>query len=181
MSTAAAEPLPVDPARPGRFAGKGVCYDLARIIESMNRRFQDVVRIELARIGVEDLSAVQVLMLMHIGNEELSVRDLLERGNYLGSNASYNLKHLVESGYVDRAACARDRRTARLKLSPQGLRLVEELRRLEAVRSEAMIRTDSDAQDFEATYRTLRRLERAWCDLIRYDSASLEWGNGDAP
>ncbi|WP_431854468.1 MarR family winged helix-turn-helix transcriptional regulator [Azospirillum sp.] len=181
MNTAAAEPLPVEPARPGRFAGKGVCYDLARIIESMNRRFQDVVRIELARIGVEDLSAVQVLMLMHIGNEELSVRDLLERGNYLGSNASYNLKHLVESGYVDRAASARDRRTARLKLSPQGLRLVEELRRLEAARSEAMIRTEADAQEFDATYRTLRRLERAWCDLIRYDSASLEWGNGDAP
>lgn len=181
MSTAAVETLPVEPARPGRFAGKGVCYDLARIIESMNRRFQDVVRIELARIGVEDLSAVQVLMLMHIGNEELSVRDLLERGNYLGSNASYNLKHLVESGYVDRAASARDRRTARLRLSPQGLRLVEELRRLEAVRSEAMIRTEADAQEFDATYRTLRRLERAWCDLIRYDSASLEWGNGEVP
>ena len=167
----AAEQLPIESGRTGRFAGKGVCYDLARIIESMNRRFQDVVRIELARIGVEDLSAVQVLMLMHIGNEELSVRDLLERGYYLGSNASYNLKHLVEAGYVDRSPSLRDRRAARLKLSERGLATCEALRKLEASRADSLLRSDSDGADFETTYRTLRRLERAWTDLIRYDDA----------
>jgi len=176
----AAEQMAGD-ARSGRHAGKGVCYDLARLIESMNRRFQDVVRFEMARIGVDDLSAAQVLMLMHIGNEELSVRDLLERGNYLGSNASYNLKHVVEAGYVDRGACARDRRTARLKLSAKGLWLCEELRRLETARNDALIRTEADAADFDTTYRILRRVERSWCDLIRYDTGSMAWRSGDQP
>ena len=74
--------------------------ELARLIERLHRRFLDVVRIELTRLGIEDISPVQAPMLMTISTEEISVRDLIERGYYLGSNASYNLKSLVEQGYV---------------------------------------------------------------------------------
>lgn len=152
-------------------AAPAVYTDLGRVMESITRRFLDVLRMELARIGVTDLSPTQALMLLHIGNEELSVRDLLERGYYLGSNASYNLKHLVEAGYVDRSPSQRDRRAARLKLSERGLATCEALRKLEASRADSLLRSDSDGADFETTYRTLRRLERAWTDLIRYDDA----------
>lgn len=152
-------------------AAPAVYTDLGRVMESITRRFLDVLRMELARIGVTDLSPTQALMLLHIGPEELSVRDLLERGYYLGSNASYNLKHLVEAGYVDRSPSQRDRRAARLKLSAQGLATCEALKKLEATRADTLLRTDSDGADFETTYRTLRRLERAWTDLIRYDDA----------
>lgn len=152
-------------------AAPAVYTDLGRVMESITRRFLDVLRMELARIGVTDLSPTQALMLLHIGNEELSVRDLLERGYYLGSNASYNLKHLVEAGYVDRSPSLRDRRAARLKLSERGLATCEALRKLEASRADSLLRSDSDGADFETTYRTLRRLERAWTDLIRYDDA----------
>ncbi|WP_375731177.1 MarR family winged helix-turn-helix transcriptional regulator [Azospirillum sp. B506] len=152
-------------------AAPAVYTDLGRVMESITRRFLDVLRMELARIGVTDLSPTQALMLLHIGTEELSVRDLLERGYYLGSNASYNLKHLVEVGYVDRSPSQRDRRAARLKLSNQGLATCDALKRLEAMRADSLLRTDSDGADFETTYRTLRRLERAWTDLIRYDDA----------
>ena len=154
-------------------AAPAVYTDLGRVMESITRRFLDVLRMELARIGVTDLSPTQALMLLHIGTEELSVRDLLERGYYLGSNASYNLKHLVEAGYVDRSPSQRDRRAARLKLSDRGLATCEALKKLEATRADSLLRTDSDGADFETTYRTLRRLERAWTDLIRYDDANL--------
>ncbi|CAO3421376.1 MarR family transcriptional regulator [Azospirillum doebereinerae] len=154
-------------------ATPAVYTDLGRVMESITRRFLDVLRMELARIGVTDLSPTQALMLLHIGGEELSVRDLLERGYYLGSNASYNLKHLVETGYVDRAASQRDRRAARLRLSERGLATCEGLKRLEAVRADSLLRSEADGADFETTYRTLRRLERAWTDLIRYDDAPM--------
>ena len=98
--------------------------ELARLIERLHRRFLDVVRIELTRLGIEDISPVQALMLMTISTEEISVRDLIERGYYLGSNASYNLKSLVEQGYVLRTQSQRDRRSARLKLSAQGGKLL---------------------------------------------------------
>src|SRR5580658_4789620 len=81
-----------------------IALDLPRLIERMHRRFLDVVRIELGRLGIEDISPVQAMMLDNIGNEEISVRGLIERGYYLGSNASYNLKQLVNGGYVERRA-----------------------------------------------------------------------------
>lgn len=146
-------------------------HDLARVVDHMQRRLHDVVRVELGRIGVDDISPVQVIMLMNIGNDELSVRDLMERGYYLGSNASYNLKHLVERGYVDRGASPRDRRAARLRLSVKGRRLTEEVRRLEERQAEVLIKSEQDAADLEATYRMLRRLDRLWGDVIRYDGA----------
>jgi DNA-binding MarR family transcriptional regulator len=163
-----------DDIRPGRSTGTAIYHDIARIVERMHRRFLDVVRVELSRVGIDDISPVQVLMLMNIGTEELSVRDLMERGYYLGSNASYNLKQLVETGYVDRAPSLRDRRSARLRLSEKGMSLCGELRRLEATQADTLIRTEDDSGDFDVTYRTLRKLERAWSDIIRYDGREFD-------
>lgn len=144
--------------------------DIARMIDHMQRRLHDVVRVELGRVGVDDISPMQVLMLLNIGHDELTVRDLMERGYYLGSNASYNLKHLVEQGYVDRGASARDRRAARLRLSEKGEWLCAEIGKLESRQATQLLRNPADAQDLEATYRLLRRLERVWGDVVRYDS-----------
>lgn len=145
-------------------------HEIARVIERMHRRFLDVLRIELGRIGIDDISPVQVMMLLNISSGEISVRDLIERGYYLGSNASYNLKNLVERGYVDRAASLRDKRAARLRLSAKGVELAERLRQMAAEHADGLIREDADVQDFETTYRTLRRLERKWTDVIRSDN-----------
>ncbi len=143
--------------------------DIARVIDHMQRRLHDVVRVELGRIGVDDISPMQVLMLLNIGEDELSVRDLMERGYYLGSNASYNLKHLVEQGYVDRAASQRDRRAARLRLSEKGEWLCTEIGKLENRQATQLLRNQADGADLETTYRMLRRLERMWGDVVRYD------------
>lgn len=151
-----------------------IYHDVARVIERMQRRFHDVIRVELGRLGVDDISPMQVVMLMNIGNDELTVRDLMERGYYLGSNASYNLKNLVEQGYVDRGSSQRDRRAARLSLSEKGYRLWQEIRRLDALRLGSLFRDPRDLEDLEITYKTLRRLERLWGDVIRYDARDLD-------
>lgn len=149
-------------------------HDIARIVERMHRRFLDLVRLELERRGADDLSPIQALMVLLIGDDELSVRDLMERGYFLGSNASYNLKNLVESGYVDRAASQRDRRSARLRLSEKGQTLCQSLRRMEAEQAEALIAAPSDLDDLAVTYRMLRRLERLWTDQIRYNTRGYD-------
>jgi DNA-binding MarR family transcriptional regulator len=158
--------------RPGEAApasNVALYRDIARVIDHMQRRLHDVVRVELGRIGVDDISPMQVLMLLNIGEDELSVRDLMERGYYLGSNASYNLKHLVEQGYVDRAASQRDRRAARLRLSEKGEWLCTEIGKLENRQATQLLRNPADGTDLETTYRMLRRLERMWGDVVRYD------------
>src|SRR5215208_3803470 len=71
--------------------------EIVRVIERLHRRSLDLVRADLIEAGIDDLSPSQVMMLFTIGSSELSVRDLIERGYYLGSNASYSLKRLVEA------------------------------------------------------------------------------------
>jgi DNA-binding MarR family transcriptional regulator len=153
-----------------------IAQDLPRLIERMHRRYLDVVRIELARRGFHDISPVQAMMLGTIGgsggDEEISVRDLIERGYYLGSNASYNLKNLVDGGYVSRQASARDRRSARLKLSPKGREILDTLAKMNLSMADGLLKSESEGRDLDTTQQTLRRLERRWTDSIRSEGAS---------
>jgi DNA-binding MarR family transcriptional regulator len=148
-----------------------IIQDLPRLIERMHRRFLDVVRMEMSRLNIHDISPVQVMMLSNIGHEEISVRDLIERGYYLGSNASYNLKQLVEGGYVDRQASARDRRSARLKLTDKGRGLLQDIYRMQQQLAEPLIEGTQEKYDIETTYKILRKLERRWSDTVRHVGA----------
>lgn len=148
--------------------------ELPRQIERMHRRFLDVVRLELGRVGVSDISPVQVMMLSNIGNENISVRDLIERGYYLGSNASYNLKQLVEGGYVERHASARDRRSAHLTMTPKGQDVLSKLAALELQWAEPILNDETNAAFVEGTYKMLRQMERCWSDAVRYAAPTTE-------
>jgi DNA-binding MarR family transcriptional regulator len=144
-----------------------IVQELPRLIERMHRRFLDVVRVELGNLSIEDISPVQAMMLDNIGDEEISVRDLIERGYYLGSNASYNLKQLVDGGYIDRRASSRDRRAAQLKVAPKGKRVLDALAKLNTHMAEPLM---PEASDIESVWRILRRLERRWSDSVRFKS-----------
>jgi DNA-binding MarR family transcriptional regulator len=145
-----------------------IAQELPRLIERMHRRFLDVVRVELTRAGIHDVSPVQAMMLANIGDEDISVRDLIERGYYLGSNASYNLKNLVDGGYVERQTATRDRRSARLKVSAKGKTILESLTKLNTQMAEPLLKSETETNEIEATWRTLRRLERRWSDSVRF-------------
>ena len=140
-----------------------IAQELPRLIERMHRRFLDLVRIELERQNIRDISPVQALMLANIGQEELAVRDLIERGYYLGSNASYNLKQLVDGGYVERNTSSRDRRAAQLKVSPKGRGILEALGTLNAGIAVPLMQGPGE---METAWRLLRKLERRWSDAI---------------
>lgn len=143
-------------------------------MERIHRRFLDVVRGALLKSGVEDIGPVQAMMVMLIGDDMPSVRDLMERGYYLGTNASYSLKILVAAGYIERGASQRDRRTARLRLTDKGRKLRDNLLELERVQAEMLIRSDEEAADLKGTYRTMRKLDRIWSDMIRYSGQDLD-------
>lgn len=148
-------------------------FDLARVIERVSRRFLDYLRLELAKLGIDDISPSQVMVLMTIGQGEIAVRDLLDRGHYGGSNASYNLKQLVENGYLDRGASPRDRRQARISLSLKGQMLCERLRLLDEA-SQFGQRLESNREtDLNTTHETLRQLEQWWNDALRYGGVLL--------
>ena len=83
-------------------------FELTRMIERLHRQFIDVLKAELNRTGVRDINGVQALLLTNIGHQQISSRDLVERGYYMGSNVSYNIKKLNDLGYLEQERSAHD-------------------------------------------------------------------------
>ncbi|TYC53073.1 winged helix DNA-binding protein [Rhodobacterales bacterium] len=148
-------------------------FELVRVIERMYRRYLDRLRVDLSRIGADDISPSHAMLLFTIGDDDLSVRDLMDRGHYLGSNASYSLKQLVQSGYVDRTASARDRRSARIRLTEKGHKLCNAITAADEINQNQIVRNDRDRHALEETIAMLRKLEVVWAtDIQQHSSAS---------
>jgi DNA-binding MarR family transcriptional regulator len=139
--------------------------ELPQLLERMHRRYLDVVRLGLMRVGIRDINPVQVMMLATIGqSDDMSVRDLIERGYYLGSNASYNIKNLSDGGYIDRLTDVHDRRAARVKLTDKGEKVLMHLKEIDEQISRALLADDKSHADHKTTLGFLRRFERE-CSL----------------
>jgi DNA-binding MarR family transcriptional regulator len=139
------------------------------LIERLHRLLLDVIKDEFERLGVLEINAVQALLLFNIGDNEVTAGELKSRGYYQGSNVSYNLKKLVDLGYMHHERCQIDRRSVRVRLTPKGrdLRTVlgalfrrqaEILERPERFGTERMIEVNA----------SLQRMERFWTEQIRY-------------
>ena len=142
--------------------------ELTRLIERLHRRFIDVLKTELNRIGVKNINGVQALLLTNIGEEEVVIRDLVERGYYLGSNVSYNIKKLTDLGYLDQERSAHDRRSVTLRLTEKALDVVRRMRELQSNNADAFSKRGAGPEDMEDVCETLRTLERTWADYINY-------------
>ena len=140
-----------------------------KLIEQLHRLLLDVIKDEFERLGRSDVNSVQALLLYNIGDAELTAGELTGRGYYLGSNVSYNLKKLVESGYINHQRSNTDRRSVRVRLTDKGqeiLKVVSALyqRQLKSLQQVGGI----DKNDLETLNKSLIRLERFWTDQIRY-------------
>ncbi|CCG09828.1 MarR family winged helix-turn-helix transcriptional regulator [Pararhodospirillum photometricum] len=138
-----------------------------RLIERLHRHFLDVIRCELRRLNVEDINAVQALLLHNIGSEDLVIRDLKERGYYHGSNVSYNIKKLTEAGYIAQERSQHDRRATRVQLTEKGLALCEALRTMQTTMAATFERYDLTDETLAQANDALAGVERAWADHIR--------------
>lgn len=139
------------------------------LVERLHRLLLDVIKDEFERVGILEINAVQALLLFNIGENEVTAGELKTRGYYQGSNVSYNLKKLVEMGYMHHQRCEIDRRSVRVKLTPRGREIrdiVSELfsRHAEGLEGRGII----DAQGIESITSSLKRVERYWTDQIRY-------------
>jgi len=140
-----------------------------RMIERLHRLLLDVIKDEFDRQGSSEINSVQALLLNNMGDDELTAGELRTRGYYLGSNVSYNLKKLVDMGYLHYKRSDKDRRSVRVSLTPKGVEAratIQKLyqRQLGSVEAVGQITLD----DFKSLNKSLVRLERFWTDQIRY-------------
>src|SRR5882757_4455777 len=143
-------------------------YRMTALIERLHRCFLDVVKVELDRFGVQDINNVQSLILYNIGMDELTIGELTARGYYLGSNVSYNVKKMVENGYLAQERSQHDRRSTRVRLTSKGQALRTKLEAMFGRQADALDNTGLRGGDVETLNATLRRLEGFWSGNLAY-------------
>jgi DNA-binding MarR family transcriptional regulator len=153
----------------GRQQVKHRYLEALTLIERLHRRLLDVIKDDFERSGEPEVNPVQALLLFNIGDAELTAGELKTRGHYQGSNVSYNLKKLVEAGYVSHERSSTDKRSVRVSLTPRGQQIRERVdalynRQLQAVEEVVGL----SVEEFERLNKSLTRLERFWTDQILY-------------
>lgn len=139
------------------------------LVERLHRLLLDVIKDEFERLGILEINSVQALLLFNIGDNEVTAGELKSRGYYQGSNVSYNLKKLVELGYMHHQRSEIDRRSVRVRLTDKG-------RRIRGVLSDLFARHAGGLEDrgmlgaagMADINHALKRMERYWADQIRY-------------
>ncbi|MBN2739525.1 MAG: MarR family transcriptional regulator [Rhodobacteraceae bacterium] len=151
---------------PGLMAGY---LDSLALLERLHRLLLDVIKDEFERLNILEINPVQALLLFNVGENEVTAGELKTRGYYQGSNVSYNLKKLVETGYMHHQRCEIDRRSVRVRLTPKGRELRENVEALFERHAKGMdARGVISFEAMEEMNHTLRRMERYWSDQIRY-------------
>jgi DNA-binding MarR family transcriptional regulator len=139
------------------------------LVERLHRLLLDVIKDEFERVGILEINAVQALLLFNIGDNEVTAGELKTRGYYQGSNVSYNLKKLVDMGYMHHQRCEIDRRSVRVRLTARGREIRNLISGLFARHAEGLLeRNVIDDTTLGDMSDTLRRMERYWTDQIRY-------------
>lgn len=138
-------------------------------LERLHRLLLDVVKDEFERLGLIDINSVQGLLLFNIGEQEVTAGELKSRGYYQGSNVSYNLKKLVESGYMHHEKCAVDRRSVRVRLTEKGRKIRAALSDMFEKHAIGLVSGASMSEiSLNDVNVQLRLVERYWADQIRY-------------
>jgi DNA-binding MarR family transcriptional regulator len=146
------------------------CYlDNLALVERLHRLLLDVIKDEFERLNILEINSVQALLLFNIGENEVTAGELKSRGYYQGSNVSYNLKKLVELGYMHHQRSEIDRRSVRVRLTEKGRQVRGMLSDLFARHSEGIEKRGLiDASGMDEINMSLKRMERFWTEQIRY-------------
>src|SRR5262245_13806195 len=139
------------------------------LVERLHRQLLDVIKDELDRRDEREINSVQALLLFNVGDQELTAGELRTRDHYLGSNVSYNLKKLVESGYIHHERSEADRRSVLVRLTRKGESVRDMLRELFERHLGSLEAVGNVGGDqLESLNVTLKRMERFWIDQVRF-------------
>ncbi|MFN3274463.1 MAG: MarR family winged helix-turn-helix transcriptional regulator [Paracoccus sp. (in: a-proteobacteria)] len=135
----------------------------------MHRLMLDLVKDEFERLRQTDLTPVQAMIIYNLGEAEVSAGELRSRGMYQGSNVSYNLKKLVAMGYVHHERCDLDRRSVRVRLTPEGQRVRDMVHQMFLRHAKGLGMSGVlDDPPLDEVNMQMRRIERFWTEQIRY-------------
>jgi DNA-binding MarR family transcriptional regulator len=134
------------------------------LAERLHRQFMEFLQLELDALKLRDINNVRAMIVINIGLAEMTASELLWRGCYLGSNVSYNLRKLTETGYVAQARSAHDRRVTMVRNSAKGVALCSLLNERVAARLDVLAKTGLKSEDVAKARWSLMGLQQ-FCAL----------------
>ncbi len=141
---------------------KAAYLETISLIERLHRQCLEVVKTDLDQRGVRDLNNVQALILFNVGEEEYSVGELTQRGYYLGSNVSYNVKKMVEHGYLIQERSPHDRRSFHVRASDKGVEIFRRLNKVFDEHTGLLDAAQIGKSELDSANTALRRLLQFW-------------------
>ncbi|MBX9977011.1 MAG: winged helix DNA-binding protein [Alphaproteobacteria bacterium] len=145
---------------------KEAYFESVVMIERLHRLFLEVVKVELDRMNIRDINNVQALVLYNIGQDQVTVGELTNRGYYLGSNVSYNLRKMVQNNYIQQEPSPHDRRSSHVKLSTKGSDLYNKIDKIMALHSTHLEKESGDKNMPQHLGQMLKKLELFWGNLL---------------
>jgi len=140
---------------------------MASLVERLHRQFLELIKVEFEELRVRDINN------FNIGDAVMTVSELTSRGCYLGSNVSYNVKKMVENGYLSHERSVHDRRTIHVPLTEKGTKLCDRLRMMHQRHVEMLkSQTAISDEDLQSAATTLRRLDRFLDRVAEVDAPS---------
>jgi DNA-binding MarR family transcriptional regulator len=147
----------------------GSYLETLSMVERLHRLLLDVIKDEFERLQLIDINPVQALLLFNVGDNVLTAGELKSRGYYQGSNVSYNLKKLVECGYMHHERCSADRRAVRVRLTARGIEVRDLVSALFERHAHGILRRGVlPAGRITEINSDLRKVEAYWTEQIRY-------------
>lgn len=147
---------------------KALYFETITLVERLHHLLLDMIKIELDRLRIFDINNVQCFILYNVGKKEMTVGEISNRGYYLGSNVSYNLKKLVEHGYFIQEKATHDKRASKIRLSDKGLKLYDKVDKIFTQQATNLKHNGVTDQNLTETLKVLRKLESYWNFIINH-------------
>jgi DNA-binding MarR family transcriptional regulator len=138
---------------------KAAYFESIAMIEQLHRLYLEIIKNELNRLNNKDINNVQAWLLYNIGDNEPTIGDLINKGYYLGTNVSYNLKKIVENDYAIQEPSPHDARSSYVRLSPKGKELFKNLDQIIENQANLFHKEVGSKKDIEDFSRGLHRME----------------------
>ena len=147
---------------------KNLLLDVSIYGEKDYKLFLDIVKQELDASKYTDITAPQALVLLNMNENVVTIGEVITRGYYIGTNASYSIRRLIQAGYIASEKSDYDKRNTYLKLTPKGLNLCSQIEKALEEHIKSTEKKSKNKLDLTFGLDFLKRLERFFLDILHH-------------
>jgi DNA-binding MarR family transcriptional regulator len=137
-------------------------FELISLVERLHRRLLGAIKLEIEALGILDINNVQTIMLFQIGDADVTIGDVALRGAHLLSNVSYNVKKMVDNGYLVQKRSKHDRRTIFVSSTQKGQLLCRQLSKIHTQYRKVLHDLAVNKKEMQQLAVAFRKLDSFW-------------------